>query len=293
MASALTENVTIRDIERELSRQREEIAGPDAGPALRTSSMTHLAWVPEPWEQAARETLAGLAERHPSRGVILLPRPEEPRDELDAGIDVRSFRDDAVGREVCAEVITIRLNGPRANAPASVVLPLLIADLPVFLRWRGALPFGTPPLEELLGVVDRVVVDSREWEEPERDLGQLWALVERVALSDIAWARLQPWREAVAALWPDVAEASTLRVAGPEAEALLLAHWLGARLRRTVELRREPAGEVELVEVDGLPVRPRRLDARSASDLLSEQLDIFERDPIYEEALCSFSSAPI
>jgi hypothetical protein len=136
------------------------------------------------------------------------------------------------------------------------------------------------------------MVDSREWEEPERDLAQLGALVKRVALSDIVWARLQPWREAVAALWPDVVEASALRVVGPNADALLLAHWLGARLRRRIELELEPAEEVELVEVDGLPARPRRLERRSASDLLSGQLDLYERDPIYEEALWSFSPAP-
>ena len=288
----MTENVSIRDVEREISRLRQEMAGPDGHPALRTSSMTHVAWVPEPWEQAAREALAGLAERHPSRGILLLPRPDEPRDELDAEIDVRSFRDDVLGREVCAEVIAIRLNGPRASAPASIVLPLLIADLPVFLRWRGALPFGEQPLEELLGVVDRIIVDSREWPEPEGDLARLATLADRVALSDIAWARIEPWREAVAALWPDVADASTLRVAGPEAEALLLARWLEARLRRRVELEREPSEEIERVEVDGLPARPRRLEQRAPSDLLSGQLDIFGRDAIYEEALWSFSPAP-
>jgi len=292
VAAALIRNVTIRHVEQEITRRRQDISGPDGHPALRTSSMTHLAWVPEPWEQAAHEALAGLAERHPSRGILLLPRPDDPRDELDAQVDVRSFRDDALGREVCAEVIAIRLNGPRANAPASVVLPLLIPDLPVFLRWRGELPFGTQPLEELLDVVDRIIVDSREWEEPEADLVRLAPLVERVALSDISWARTQPWRQAIAALWPGVAEASTLRVAGPEADALLLAHWLGARLRRRIELERRPAEEVELVEVDGVSARPRRLEQRSSSDLLSEQLDLFERDAVYEEALWSFSPAP-
>ena len=40
------------------------------------------------------------------------------------------------------------------------------------------------------------------------------------------------------------------------AEALLLAAWLGARLGRVVRLRHEPAGEVELVEVDGREARP-------------------------------------
>ena len=288
----MRENISIRDVERELGGLREEIAGPGGGPALRTSSMTHLAWVPEPWEPAAREALAGLAERHPSRGILLLPRPDDPRDELDAQVDVRCFRNDALGREVCAEVIAIRLNGPRAQAPASVVLPLLISDLPVFLRWRGGLPYGEKQLEELLDVVDRVIVDSGEWEEPARDLPRLAELSGRVALSDIAWARTLPWREALAALWPDVSGASRLRVVGPEAEAILLSRWLGARLGREIELEREPAEEIEAVEVDGRPAIPAALEPRTPSDLLSEQLDVFGRDPIYEEALCSFSPAP-
>lgn len=287
------ENVTIRDIERELRNLRELMGEPHGHPSLRASAMTHIAWVPERWERAALETLGGLAERHPSRGILLFPRPDEPRDALDAEVDIRCFRNEGLGREVCAEVIAIRLNGPRAQAPASVVLPLLISDLPVFLRWRGDLPFGGQPLEQLLGVVDRLIVDSGEWEDPEQGLARLPAIVGGVALSDIAWARTQPWREGVAGLWPDVADATVLRVVGPEAEALLLARWLSARLRRQIELRREPAEEIELVEVDGRPARLARREARSASDLLSAELDVFGRDPIYEEALCSFSPAPI
>ena len=38
---------------------------------LRTTVLTHLAWVPREWQEAATETLAGLAERHPSRTVLL------------------------------------------------------------------------------------------------------------------------------------------------------------------------------------------------------------------------------
>ena len=44
------------------------------GPDLRTSVMTHLAWVPPEWEEAAVETLAGLGDRHPSRGHPALSR---------------------------------------------------------------------------------------------------------------------------------------------------------------------------------------------------------------------------
>jgi glucose-6-phosphate dehydrogenase assembly protein OpcA len=82
-------------------------------------------------------------------------------------------------------------------------------------------------------------------------------------------------------------------VAGPEADAVLLAGWLGGRLGRPIELEREPAGELELVEVDGLPARPRRLERRSASELLSDQLDLFGRDAVYEEAVRSFSSVRV
>ncbi|MGH2996062.1 MAG: OpcA/G6PD domain-containing protein, partial [Gaiellaceae bacterium] len=164
------------------------------------------------------------------------------------------------------------------------------SDLPAFLRWRGPLPFGAPELEQLVGVVDRLVVDSREWPDVENDLGRLPELFGRVAVSDIAWARTEPWRRAVAGLWPDVAHASRLRVAGPEAEALLLVAWLRARLDRDVDLEREPAGEIELVEVDGREVRPARLEPKTPSDLLSQELERFGRDRIYEEAVRSFSS---
>jgi glucose-6-phosphate dehydrogenase assembly protein OpcA len=292
MAETLTTNVTVRDVERELARLRDAATEPGQAPRLRTSVMTHVAWVPERWEEAATGTLAGLAERHPSRTILLLPRPDDPEDRLDGDVDLRCFVRGGEEREVCSEVIVLRLCGRRASAPASVVLPLLVSDLPVFLRWRGPLPFGAPELEQLLGVVDRLVVDSREWPDPKGAFARLPELFDRVAVSDIAWARTLPWREGVAALWPECAKASLLHVAGPEAEALLLAGWLRARLERDVKLEHEPAGELELVEVDGRQASPGRLGPRTSSDLLSDQLEGFGRERIYEEAVRSFASSP-
>jgi glucose-6-phosphate dehydrogenase assembly protein OpcA len=292
VAQALTRAVTVRDVERELARLRDASTEPGQAPRLRTSVMTHVAWVPERWEEAATGTLAGLAERHPSRTILLFPRPDDPKDRLDGDVDFRCFVRGGQEREVCSEVISLRLCGRRAAAPASVVLPLLVSDLSVFLRWRGPLPFDAPELGELLGIADRLVVDSREWPEPGRALPRLAELLGGIAASDISWARTFPWRAAVATLWPDVRSASRLRVAAPEAEALLLYGWLRARLGRDVELEHEPAGEVELVEVDGREARPRRVEPKTPSDLLSDQLEDFGRDPIYEEAVRSFASSP-
>ena len=168
-------------------------------------------------------------------------------------------------------------------------MPLLVSDLPVFLRWRGPLPFDAPELDQLVGVADRLVVDSREWPDARAGLARLPELFDRIAVSDIAWARTEPWRCGVADLWPDVAEASALRVAGPEPEALLLRSWLSARLGREIRLEHEPAGELELVAVDGLDAHPARLEPLTPSDLLSDQLEVFGRDRIYEEAVRSFS----
>jgi glucose-6-phosphate dehydrogenase assembly protein OpcA len=186
---------------------------------------------------------------------------------------------------VCSEVISIWLRGPRAHAPASVVQPLLVPDLPAFLRWRGSLPYGATELEQLLDVADRLVVNGREWDDAARDYASLAGLFDRIVVSDIAWARTRPWRAAIAALWPAVASVEELRVRGPEADALLLDGWLRSRLDRDVRLVHEPADELEAVEVDGAPVVPERPGRPTPSDLLSDQLEIYVRDPVYEEAV--------
>jgi Glucose-6-phosphate dehydrogenase subunit N-terminal domain/Glucose-6-phosphate dehydrogenase subunit C-terminal domain len=288
----VTENVTIRAVERELGQLRAAAAAPGELPKLRTSVMTHMAWVPERWVEVATETLGGLAERHPSRTILLFPRPNDDRDALDAEVDLRCFRRGGEEREVCSEVISIRLCGKRASAPASVIQPLLVPDLPVFLRWRGECPWGAVELEELVDVTDRLIVDSSEWPDVEWGYARLGEILGRVVVSDIAWARIELWRRAVAALWPDVADAAGMRIAGPYPEAALLARWLAARLDRHVELQHEPAGEIELVEVDGRPAVPLKHERPSASDLLSDQLEIFDRDRVYEETIRTFSSVP-
>ena len=279
----MSELSSVREIEREIARLRQEESGPD-NPALRTSSMTHVAWVPKRWVKQARGALDGLAERHPSRTVLLFPEPDADRDAIGAEVDLRCFAAGGSTTQVCWEVVAIRLLGDRAAWPASVLLPLFLPDLPVFLRWRG--PLGTSEGErELVGSVDRLVVDSSECPDLAFEFSVLQDVMDDVIVSDIAWARARPWRMAIAALWPEISKPSTIRVAGPEADALLLAAWLGARLDRELELEHEPAGEIELVEVDGRAAEPDRADTRTASDLLSDELDVFSRDRVYEEAV--------
>jgi hypothetical protein len=279
------ESTSVAEIERQLGALRAAAA--TDGPQLRTSVLTHLAWVPQAWEQVAGDTLAGLAERHPSRAILLLPDPDAHEDAIDASVSLRCFAHGGVERLVCSEVLVLRLRGGRAVAPASIVRPLLLPDLPVFLRWRGRPDFGDPALDGLLDAVDRLIIDSTEWPDLPGAYRELATVFDRTAVSDIAWSRGNRWRVQLAGLWPGIAEASRIRVAGPYAVALLLAGWLTARLGRRFELEHEEAELTERIEVDGEPVDRPRGDRPSGSDLLSEELEQYGRDRVYEEAVRS------
>jgi hypothetical protein len=277
------QDVSIAQIERELARLRYESAGAEQNPFQRTSVMTHVAWVPPEWLDAAERTLAGMAERHPSRTVLLVPEPDD-EDGLDAELSVRCFP--IADRAICGEVIELRLRGDRAQAPASVVLPLVISDLPVFLRWRGEPPFGETQWHQLVDVADRVIVDSSEWSELR--YAELARSFGDTAVSDIAWARTHAWRCELAVYWPGIREAE-IRIRGPRAEATLLRGWLNERLDRAIRPV-EPAGELG-VRLGGEELHPPRTTPRTPSDLLSEQLDCFTRDRAYEQTVWKLADA--
>ena len=272
----------VAEVEQRLAELRSKEADGQAN--LRTSVMTHVAWAPPTWAAAVRKTLAGLEERHPSRAILLFPEPRRA-DGVEVNVSMRCYAMPGVSREVCSEVIELRLGGKRSQAPASIVQPLLIADLPTFCRWRGAPPWGEPELEQLVDVCDRLVVDSSEWRGLPGVYKELAKLFDRIAVSDIAWGRAVGWRGRLAADWPEIKKIKRLSVTGPKADALLLAGWLRSRLRHSVQLTHRAAAVLERVAVDGEPVAPPRGGPPTPSDLLSAELEQFGRDAIYEEAV--------
>jgi glucose-6-phosphate dehydrogenase assembly protein OpcA len=225
-----------------------------------------MAWVPEEWQRAATETLAGLGERHPSRTLLLFPHPGAD-DRLSASVSLECHELAGEARHLCNEVVELGLCGIRAEAPASIVEPLLLPNLPVFLRWRGRPPFRTGPFQQLVELTERLIVDSAEWPDLPGAYAELEEFFQETAVSDIAWRRTLPWRAELAETWPDIPD----RIAGPPAEASLIAGWLKSR-----------AGvEVDVEWVEELPFT----DQKSASDLLSEELDVYGPDPVYEDAV--------
>jgi Glucose-6-phosphate dehydrogenase subunit len=290
VAQALTdwtgEDVRLADVDRAIAELRAATASEGGSPSLRTSVMTHMAWVPEEWVDRARAALSGMAERHPSRTILLLPEPNAGSDGIDASVALECYAVPGVEREVCSEVIELRLRGTRAKAPASIVEPLLISDLPVFLRWRGEPPWGAQELEQLVDVTDRLIVDSTEWDDLPYPYTNLATLFGRVVVSDIAWARTSRWRALLATLWPDVSDVGTVRVTGTYAQALLIAGWLRSRLGRDdIVLEHVEAERLEGIDLDGKPAPFPPGDPPLPSDVLSDELDRFAREPAYEAAV--------
>jgi len=284
------EDVCLADVDVALARLRDQAAA--QAPSMRTSVMTHIAWVPDAWVEQARAALEGMAERHPSRTIVLFPEPDAPDNRIDARAEVERWEVPDTDRGLVTEVVELTLRGSRAQAPASIVEPLLISDLPVFLRWRGEPPWGAPELEQLVEVTDRLIVDSTEWEELPDPYRRLAELFPRCAASDIAWARTSRWRSHLATLWPAIGEVGTVRVRGTAAQAWLLCGWLRSRLgREEIALEHEPAERLEAVALDGETVPLPPGEPPTPSDVLSDELERFTPDPIYEAAVLAATAA--
>ncbi len=278
------EDIRLADVDAALARLRAQAAA-DA-PSMRTSVMTHIAWVPEEWMEPARRALAGMAERHPSRTILLFPEPDAPDNRIDARAEVERWEVPDTGRGLVTEVVELTLRGSRAKAPASIVEPLLISELPIFLRWRAEPPWGAQELQQLVGVADRLIVDSTEWDDLPYPYGRLGELFPHIAASDIAWARTSRWRTHLATLWPAIGEVGTMRVRGTAAQAWLLCGWLRSRVGRPeIMLEHEPAEKLEGVALDGETVPLPPGDPPAPSDVLSEELERFGRDAVYEAAV--------
>jgi hypothetical protein len=282
--SWLGEDVCLADVDTALARLRANAAA--EAPSMRTSVMTHIAWVPYGWREQARAALAGMAELHPSRTILLFPEPNADDNRIDARAEVERWEVPDTDRGLVTEVVELTLRGARAQAPASIVEPLLISDLPVFLRWRGEPPWGASELEQLVDVVDRLIVDSTEWNDVPDSYRRLAELFPRCAASDIAWARTSRWRSHLATLWPGIGEVRTVGIRATTAQAWLLCGWLRSRLgREEIALEHDPAEKLEGVALDGVAVPLPPGDPPTPSDVLSDELERFTPDPVYEAAV--------
>jgi glucose-6-phosphate dehydrogenase assembly protein OpcA len=198
-----------------------------------------------------RQTIATLSDIYPSRATVLIADPAQDTGAA-PGMDVRVDLLEQVATRsrpaIVYECVTVDVSTENERQLASIASPLLVPDLPDFLWWAADTGQGGSLFSELVGISDRLVVDSAISLQAAGAMRTLLAFAsapgDHPALSDFAWARLAPWRRLttqffdVASTLPilDLIDEATVTYANSPSRwsgftgALLFAGWLGSRL---------------------------------------------------------------
>ena len=240
---------SIDALERELGRLRRAAVAhaKERGQALARASVLNLVVYAEREIHARRaaRAVADLALRHPSRAIIVLG--DRSREGVLASLQLHCHVPQSDGAQpVLYEQILARVRGDFDERVASVVIPLLVPDLPVFLWWTGTPPSDARHVDDLVTLADRLIVDSADFARADLTLPEVARLARlRVGITDLNWARLTHWRELIAQFFdvptwrPFLSGITGIRVGfavdmdGRDihpSQALLLLGWMASRL---------------------------------------------------------------
>ena len=230
--------VEIGRIDQELKKLWQESEG-----AATRASLINLAVYCE--EAGSLDTntqlMARIAENHACRAIVIEADCRAKENRVEAWISAHCHVSRAGSKRVCSEQISFLLKGTCTTLLPSIVFSHLDSDLPFYLWWQEE--FREPMDPQLWAWVDRVIYDSRAWD----DFRAQMHLVEsaqqeakqRIVLCDLNWTRLDAFRFALAQFFDHPAShhnfAKIRRVRidfapGFRSTALLFAGWLAAQL---------------------------------------------------------------
>jgi glucose-6-phosphate dehydrogenase assembly protein OpcA len=164
--------------------------------------------VDEATAAACAATIAATASRHASRSLILSATDPDGAPGVDARIDALSSTLPG-GAETGAETIYITAHGETGHHLASIIVPLLVHDLPVAMWWPNDPAFVSHRADRMLPLADRLIVDGSAWSGSGLDLlRQMAEVAEERNLVVVDWALMRQarWREALASVYdlPDL-----------------------------------------------------------------------------------------
>jgi len=261
--------------------------------------------------RAARTALR-LSLRHPSRVIVVYGDRSREGADVEVRLHCHVPRADET-THVYYEQVLARVRGDADDRIASVVIPLLVPDLPVFLWWTGTPPQDTRRFDDLIALADRLIVDSSDFARPDRMVPVIASLAtrqrgQRFGVTDLNWTRLTPWRELLAAFFDVEAWRPCLdEIVGVRAgfsvdmdgrdihpsQALLLVGWLASRLRWQTKGHLAPseAGGLlfRLLRRDGGPIdvriRPRFENGIEPGDTSGVRVQARHAGSLYEFVL--------
>lgn len=289
-------DTTGNEVVKALAAERRSAGGVASGMAL-----TLIVVVDEQRVREAEAAATIAAAAHPCRLLVVVRSDvERDRNRLDAEIVVG-------GRLGPCEAVVTRMYGRLALHAESVVMPLLVPDVPVVTWWHTE-----PPAEiatDFLGVVaDRRITDAAQAADPIEALRQR-ARDYAPGDTDLAWSRITLWRTLVAGAFDTTqTKVTEATVVAPRTDptAALMCGWLGSRLgitprweyadgprMREVQLRCANGDELTITREDskatfrrtGQADRDLPLVRRPLGDELAEELRRLDADQVYAGAL--------
>jgi glucose-6-phosphate dehydrogenase assembly protein OpcA len=242
--------VAVADVPLALSHRWKVITDQYPGMNTRATSLNLITFTDELAAGPVVSTIVGeLAATHPIRAVAVIEEDEAADDAVASFIQTSAILG-RNGRPTCSEEVFLHANAGSSERTASAVYGLLVADMPVYLWWRGPSPYGSALFRLIAPFADKIIVDSQRFGDTGAALDTLRRMAEHrsghVAVSDLNWRRIEPWRETIAACFDDPATVALLAdidrceiefasagtAAAPSARAALLAGWMTSRLPR-------------------------------------------------------------
>jgi glucose-6-phosphate dehydrogenase assembly protein OpcA len=254
----------------------------ERGGAVALSRVLNLVIITDDSAQVEQSIEAAneASKEHPCRIVVIARGLRRAGTRLDAQIRVG-------GDAGASEVLVLRLYGALADHGDSVVTPLLLADSPVVAWWPEVAP-AVPAQDPIGKLAQRRITDAAAARQPIKALE-----IRRTSYTDgdtdLAWTRITAWRALLAGAldlppYEDV-DSVTVTGAADNPSADLLAGWLRSRLGREIELEHEVSDRLEEVDIDGEPAPFPPGDPPDPADLLSDELETYTRDRVYEAAV--------
>src|SRR6185295_11225402 len=118
------------------------------------------------------ETLATLMHDHPSRAIVVRVIDSE-KPELEARVFAQCWMPQGHRRQICCEQIEITSSNVSLIDLPAVMLPLVVADLPVILWSRIPRLFATPALNQLSRLATKTIIDSAAFPDAAAALRQM------------------------------------------------------------------------------------------------------------------------
>src|SRR5262252_4880878 len=169
------QTINIDALERQLTELWKDAgANGDQAGVTRACVLNLLVYVPAgPAEREVDDLLIEVTSVHPSRAFLIASDPTSDASAISAWVASRCSIVAPGSKQVCCEQVTVKARGTQVSELPSAIEPLILADLPVFLWWRAQPPFREKVFRRLIGMSDRLIIDSASFADPRHDFEEL------------------------------------------------------------------------------------------------------------------------